>query len=308
VFGAWTPPARVGVEAPRVVHGIHNTGVHGAGFHALFSRLHGGLVSYRFGTGAGRGRELLGGIVRPNFWHAPTANERGWGGPAEDGAWLIASRYLRVTPESSDPEVTIGDDGTVTLVYRYALPALPATVCEVAYRVDGAGRVEVTQTMELAPGLPALPEFGTLITTAAPLNRWRWYGEGPEESYVDRRAGARLGAYETDVATALTPYLRPQEAGSRTGVRWAEVTDDQGVGLRLDAEGGMEFSALPWSPDEIEAAAHPNELPPIHRTVLRPALMRRGVAGDDSWGARTLPQYRLPTSGTLRFRFGFTGF
>ena len=90
-------------------------------------------------------------------------------------------------------------------------------------------------------------------------------------------------------------------------MRWAEVTDARGVGLRLDAEDGMEFSALPWTPDEIETAAHPNELPPIQRTVLRPALMRRGVGGDDSWGARTLPEYRLPTTGTLRFRFGFTG-
>jgi beta-galactosidase len=69
----------------------------------------------------------------------------------------------------------------------------------------------------------------------------------------------------------------------------------------------MEFSALPWTPDEIEAAAHPNELPPIHRTVLRPALMRRGVGGDDSWGARTLPEYRLPRAGVLRFTFTFTG-
>jgi beta-galactosidase len=69
----------------------------------------------------------------------------------------------------------------------------------------------------------------------------------------------------------------------------------------------MEFSALPWTPDQIEAAAHPNELPPSHRTVLRPALMRRGVGGDDSWGARTLPAYRLPRAGVLRFTFTFTG-
>lgn len=307
VFGAWTPPARVGAAPIRLVNGIHNTGVHGERFHVLFSRLHGGLISYRFGDSVEGGRELLGGVVRPNFWHAPTSNERGWGGPAEDGAWLIASRYLRTVPESKDPVVTVGDDGAVTAVYRYRLPGLTATVCEVAYRVDTSGRVEVTQTMTLEDGAPELPEFGTLITTAGVLDTWRWYGEGPEESYVDRRAGARLGVHRTDVATALTPYLRPQEAGSRTGVRWAEVTDSRGVGVRLDAEGGMEFSALPWSPDEIEAAAHPHELPAIHRTVLRPALMRRGVAGDDSWGARTLPQYRLPTSGTLRFRFGFTG-
>ncbi len=302
VFGVWQAPARVGAAPVRVVHGIHNTGVHGADFGVLFSRVHGGLVSYRF-----HDRELLGGIVRPNFWHAPTSNERGWGGPAEDGAWLVASRYLRTLPESTDPQVSVGDDGSVTAVYRYALPVQPATVCEVAYRVDASGRVEVTQSMDLVDGLPALPEFGTLLTTSADFDRWRWYGDGPDESYVDRRSGVRLGVHETSVATALTPYLRPQEAGSRTGVRWAEVTDARGVGVRLDSEAGMEFSALPWTPDEIEAAAHPNELPPTRHTVLRPALMRRGVGGDDSWGARTLPQYRLPTTGTLRFRFGFMG-
>lgn len=307
VFGVWTPPAVVGAAAPRVVHGIHNTGVHGERFQVIFSRLHGGLTSYRFGDGAEGGRELLRGIVRPNFWHAPTANERGWGGPLEDGAWLLASRYRVAPPDAMDPVVTVADDGSVTAVYRYALPVRPATVCELAYRVDGSGRVEVTQTMELAEGLPELPEFGTMLTTATALENWRWYGEGPEESYVDRRAGARLGVHETDVRTALTPYLRPQEAGNRTGVRWAEVTDGRGVGIRFDAADGMEFSALPWTPDEIEAATHPHLLPPSHRTVLRPALMRRGVGGDDSWGARTLPQYRLPTTGTLRFRFGFTG-
>ncbi|AYF97669.1 glycoside hydrolase family 2 TIM barrel-domain containing protein [Protaetiibacter intestinalis] len=307
VFGAWAPPASVGAAPLRLVHGIHNTGVHGERFHALFSRLHGGLGSYRFGDAADGGRELLTGVVRPNFWHAPTSNERGWGGPAEDGAWLIASRYLRVSPDSRDPEVTQLDDGSVRVVYRYPLPVQPATVCELAYRVDAAGRVEVTQTMELSDALPELPEFGVLLGTRPELDRWRWYGDGPEECYVDRREGARLGVHEVPVAEALTPYLNPQEAGSRTGVRWAEVTDARGTGLRLDAEGGMEFSALPWTPDEIEAARHPNELPPSVRTVLRPALMRRGVGGDDSWGARTLPEYRLPRTGTLRFRFGFTG-
>lgn len=302
VFGVWQPPTRVGAAPVRVVHGIHNTGVHGANFGVLFSRVHGGLVSYRF-----HDRELLGGIVRPSFWHAPTSNERGWGAPAEDGAWLVASRYLRTLPESTDPQVSVDEDGAVTAVYRYALPVQPATVCEVSYRVDATGRVDVTQSMQLTEGLPPLPEFGTLLTTSADFDRWRWYGDGPDESYIDRRSGVRLGVHETPVATALTPYLRPQEAGSRTGVRWAEVTDARGVGVRLDSETGMEFSALPWTPDEIEAAAHPNELPPTRHTVLRPALMRRGVGGDDSWGARTLPQYRLPTTGTLRFRFGFMG-
>jgi beta-galactosidase len=146
-----------------------------------------------------------------------------------------------------------------------------------------------------------------LLEAPADLHRLRWYGEGPDECYVDRRNGARLGVYSSDVTRQLTPYLRPQEAGSRTGVRWAEVTDERGAGLRFDCTDGMEFSALPWTPFEIENAAHHVELPPIHRTVLRPALMRRGVGGDDSWGARTHPEYLLPTGTELVFRFGFEG-
>ncbi|WP_454113237.1 beta-galactosidase small subunit-related protein [Microbacterium maritypicum] len=104
----------------------------------------------------------------------------------------------------------------------------------------------------------------------------------------------------------LTPYIRPQEAGNRTGVRWAEVTDARGAGLRFEGDPTMEFSALSWTPAEIESALHPNELPPIHRTIVRPALMRRGVAGDDSWGSRPLERYLLPT-GDLEFRFAFRG-
>jgi beta-galactosidase len=308
VFGIWTPAIHVGQEPPRLVRGTHNVGVHGRGFHVLFSRLHGGLVSYRFGESVDGGRELLDGIVRPNFWHAPTSNERGWNGPAEDGAWMLASRPTsRPLPGSADPTIEVGTDGSVTATFKYTLPMSPMTVCEIAYRVDASGRIGVTQTMDLVDGLPSLPEFGTLITTNADFNQWRWYGDGPEECYIDRRAGTRLGIHETPVASALTPYLRPQEAGSRTGVRWAEVTDHSGVGIRIDSAAGMEFSALPWTPDEIEAAEHPSALPPITRTVLRPALMRRGVGGDDSWGARTLPEYHLPVSGALQFRFGLTG-
>ena len=172
--------------------------------------------------------------------------------------------------------------------------------------MDGDGRIEVTLTLAPGDGLPDPPEFGLLLLTDASLHHLRWYGEGPLECYVDRRHGARLGVYAADVADQLTGYLRPQEAGSRTGVRWASVTDDHGWGLRFEAEEPMEFSALPWTPFEIENAAHPTDLPPVRHTVLRPALMRRGVGGDNSWGAMTHPEFRLP-AGDLVSRFGFGG-
>ncbi|QHC67944.1 DUF4981 domain-containing protein [Rathayibacter sp. VKM Ac-2759] len=301
-------PARESSPRPEVVDGTHNVGVRGEGFSVLFSRLHGGLMSYRWGGGAEGGRELLTSIPMPSFWHAPTANERGWGGPFEDGQWLLASRYARAVGASLRTAQVTEDDSAVTVGFRYELPTTPRAVCSVDYRVTGDGRIDVTVSMEVPDGLPDLPEFGMQLTTSADAHRLRWYGDGPDECYSDRRLGSRLDVWESDVAHELPPYLKPQESGSRTGVRWAEVTDDDGWGLRLECAGGMEFSALPWTPYEIENAQHPNELPPVQRTVLRPALRRRGVAGDDSWGARTHPEYRVRSGeGPLVFRFRMSG-
>ena len=315
VPAAERPRAAVVTEAPpRLVRGIHNVGVHGAHFTTLFASVQGGLLSYRYGRTHDGGRELLASSPRPSFWHAPTSNERGWGMPFEDGPWLLASRYAK---PAGQPAVEQRDD-SVEVTYRYDLPTGSgerASSCDVAYRVFGDGRVEVTQMLRPGEGLTDPPEVGLLLETSADLSRLRWYGDGPDESYVDRRAGARVGVWEADVTTQLTRYLRPQEAGNHTGVRWATVTDSQGRGLRLTAGAdggpvpattGMELSALPWTPFEIENARHHTELPPVHRTVLRPALMRRGVGGDDSWGARTHPEFLLPRD-ELVFRFSFQG-
>ncbi|ACZ29951.1 glycoside hydrolase family 2 TIM barrel [Xylanimonas cellulosilytica DSM 15894] len=296
-------PVETTPRPPRLVRGIHNVGVHGDHFTTLFSQVHGGLQSYRYGITRDGGHELLASVPKPSFWHAPTSNERGWGMPFEDGGWLLASRYARAT---GTPTVVEHPD-SVSVGFTYELPTTPSSSCDVAYRVFGDGRVEVTQTLRPGDGLTDPPELGLLIETPADLTRLRWYGEGPHESYVDRRAAARLGVWSSDVREELTPYLRPQEAGNHTGVRWAEVTDARGRGLRVSAgEEPLELSALPWTPFEIENARHHTELPPVHRTVLRPALMRRGVGGDDSWGARTHPEYLLP-HGELVFRFAFQG-
>lgn len=304
-----TAPARVSAEPPVLVRGLHNVGVRGPRFEALFSLASGGLVSYRFGETPETGRELLRVAPHPSFWHAPTANERGWGMPARDGQWLLASRYARPLPDRELPDVVAHADH-VEVRSASLLPTTPTSECDVTYRVFGDGRVEVALALRPGADLPDPPELGMLVTADAELRHVRWYGDGPEECYVDRRSGARLGVYSGDVATQLTANVRPQESGSHTGVRWAEVTDDRGAGMRFDAAGagstgGMEFSALPWTPFEIENARHPNELPPILHTILRPG-MRRGVGGDDSWGARTHPEYLLPR-GDLTFAFSFVG-
>lgn len=286
--------------APRVVRGMHNIGVHGSNFSAIFSRLYGGLQGYRY-----CGKDLLKAVPMPNFWHAPTSNEKGWGGPFEDGQWLLASRYARFQMSPDNPSLE-ERDGQAVVTYLYELPTVPLSACTVEYAVDGSGRIEVTLTLDPGEGLSDLPEFGVLFKTGAELSQLTWYGEGPSESYVDRRLGARVGVFQQRVDEQLTPYLRPQEAGSHTEVRWAEVTDDRGRGLRFEAAVPMEFSALPWSPFEVESAAHHNELPPVSNTFIRPALARRGVAGDDTWGARPHAEFLIPAQ-NLVFKFAFQG-
>ena len=292
--------------APEVINGIHNVGVRGPHFLALFSRLYGGLQSYRYGLTSDGGGQLFTSTPTPNFWHAPTSNERGWSAPFIDGDWLLASRYAEPVRSASNPTVEELAD-SVVVTFDYELPTRPVSACSVSYRVFGDGRIEVTLRVAPGTGLGDLPEFGMLFSVDADHGNLRYYGEGPEECYLDRRGGARLGVYEARVDELLTPYLRPQEAGSRTGVRWAEVTDAKGAGIRFECPRGMEFSALPWSPFEIENAAHAVDLPPTQRTWIRPALMRRGVAGDNAWGAQTHPEYRLPANGELEFRFSFRG-
>ena len=159
---------------------------------------------------------------------------------------------------------------------------------------------------EPAPETGEMPEFGVMMKLDADCDRVRWYGLGPEENYVDRQSGARLGIWRRSVRDGLARYLVPQECGNVTGVRWAEVTDARGRGLRFSGD-GMEFSALPYTPHELESAAHSYELPPVHYTVVRCALKQMGVGGDDSWGARTHEEYLLDASKPLDFTFRFEG-
>ena len=179
-------------------------------------------------------------------------------------------------------------------------------IAEAECRVMPSGRLEVTLRYDPAEGLPEPPEFGMIMKLDADYNRVRYYGLGPEENYIDRRSGAKLGIWKYRAEENLTPYLLPQECGNRTGVRWAEITDAAGRGLRIFLNGG-EFSALPWTPHELENAAHGFELPPVCYTVLKMSARQMGVGGDNSWGARTLDEYLLDVSQPLVFRFALEG-
>ena len=129
---------------------------------------------------------------------------------------------------------------------------------------------------------------------------------GPEETYSDRCHGAKLGIYRNKVTDNMAKYLMPQECGNKVGVRYAKVTDEQGNGLLFEGN-EMEFSALPYTPHELENAMHDFELPNIHHTVVRAAKAQMGVGGDDSWGSSVHPEYLLDVSSKMKFEFSLKG-
>ena len=288
----------------KVVRGKVNIGVKGDDFDCLFSLLNGGLVSYRYA-----GKEMIGKIPMPNFWRAPVNNDNGSMAPGRYAQWKIASMYIshRNGGMFDNVPTTVEEtEHSVTITYTYYMPTTPASKCQAAYTVYGDGTVETKLTYDPVEGLPDMPEFGMMFKLNADYDNVEWYGYGPEETYADRRHGAKLGIYKNKAADNMAKYLVPQECGNKVGVRYAKVTDDRGRGLLFSGD-ELSFSALPYTPHELENAAHPYELPQVHYTVVRVALAQMGVGGDDSWGAWVHPEYHIDVTKPLEFTFRFRG-
>ena len=296
-------------EKLTVIHSTHNLGVRGAHFEVLFSVLNGGLVSYKYA-----GREMIEAIPKPNFWRAPTDNDCGNLMQMRYAQWKIASMYLNhkdyrqgMYGPGNIPEVE-EKENSVKVTFKYLMPTTPASECFLSYEVSGDGRVKTTLTYDPVKELGDMPEFGVIFKFNADYDHVEWYGLGEAETYADRKKGAKLGIYSNLVKDNIARYMVPQECGAKEEVRWAKVTDRKGRGMLFEMDGEpMMFSALPYTPHEMENAMHPYELPEVHYTVVRAAKAQMGIGGDDSWGARTHEEYLLNADGKMEFSFVFKG-
>lgn len=304
-------PKKTCPEGVKVIRSTHNIGVRGAHFEVLFSVLNGGLVSYKYA-----GKEMIEAIPKPNFWRAPTDNDCGNLMGMRYGQWKLASMYLshkdfRQGPygPANMPEVEVNEK-SVKVAYTYIMPTTPTSECKLSYEVFGDGRVKTTLVYYPVKELGDMPEFGVIFKFNADYDRVEWYGLGEAETYSDRKKGAKLGIYANMVADNIARYMVPQECGAKEEVRWAKVTDRKGRGMLFEMDennGPMMFSALPYTPHEMENAMHPYELPEVHYTVVRVAKDQMGIGGDDSWGARTHEEYLLKTDKKMEFSFVFKG-
>ncbi|MBQ6806969.1 MAG: DUF4981 domain-containing protein [Lachnospiraceae bacterium] len=293
-----------------VIRGKNNIGVRGEEFEALFS-VNTGLSSYKYA-----GKELLEQIPKPNFWRAPIDNDEGNNMMGRYAQWKIASLYLTAKgigkkrealggTQYDNPIVTEEKDHVV-ITYRYRFQTTPDGECKVIYRVYGDGRIQTTLSYDPVKELGDMPEFGMIFKFHADYDHVEWYGNGPEETYEDRKEGAKLGVYKNLVKDNIAKYMVPQECGNKTGVRYAKLTDRKGRGILFTGD-KMNFSALPYTPHEMENARHPFELPKVHYSVVRVSKQQMGVGGDDSWGALVHPEYLIDVKQNLEFTFTFRG-
>ena len=249
-----------------------------------------------------------------------TDNDRGAGHGFDRARWAAAGRYARCV----DVAVDASEEGVaVAYVYELATPARSRVTLR--YAIDSAARIRLTADYPGEAHAPTIPAFGVEWALPGELRHLRYYGLGPEETYADRSSGARLGVWETTAARDYAPYLVPQETGNHRGVRWAEITDGAGSGIRVrrhdadgsalaaaDAEGAaldaaegstLNVSVLPYSSAQIEEASHQWELADPSRTpltYLRLLAGQMGVGGDDSWGSPVHEKYHIPADRPLR--------
>lgn len=303
IYEIEAPQQRKAPSYMKVTDGTYNLGIKGEHFEVLFDKGGKGLVSYVYG-----GREMIKAIPKPNFWRAPTDNDNGNQMPFRYAQWKLASMYqLNGIPGSKEPNpVIVQETDKVTVTYTYYLPTTPESSCEVAYTVTGDGTVHTALSYNPPKGIHDMPEFGMLFKFDADYENLTWYGYGPAETYCDRERGGKLGIHHNKVADNIAQYLVPQECGNHTHVRRASVTDNLGRGMEFSGK-ELSFSALPYTPHELENAMHSYELPPVYYTVVRVALQQMGVAGDDSWGARTHEEYLIDVTKPLELHFSFRG-
>lgn len=236
-------------------------------------------------------------------------NDNGSMAPARYAQWKIASMYISHRNGGmfdNVPTKVEEKDNTVTVTYTYFMPTTPAGKCQVSYTVFGDGTIETKLMYDPVEGLPDMPEFGMMFWFNADYDNLTWYGMGPDETYADRRHGAKLGIYSNKVADNMAKYLVPQECGNKVGVRYARLVDAKGRGMMFEGD-ELSFSALPYTPHELENAAHVYELPQVHHTIVRVALAQMGVGGDDSWGSLVHPEYHIDVTKPLEFTFRFKG-
>jgi len=248
-----------------------------------------------------------------NVWRAPLDND-GVKGHAEQwhakwkplGRWMNAG-FDTLTPalQSVDVQQPDAEHITISMTHHCACRGQESGFThQQVYTIHAGGTIEATHSFGMDQGIVDPPRLGIRLQLAESLEQLAWFGHGPHETYVDRKAGAPIGHYKGTVSDQYVPYIVPQEHGNKEGVRWFELVSADGTGIHIQAEGTLSFSASHLTPEDLTKAYHTNELKPLKPITLLIDAAQRGL-GSASCGPDTLEEYRI-SNGTYTLRYTIT--
>ncbi|MFP4621095.1 MAG: glycoside hydrolase family 2 TIM barrel-domain containing protein [Bacteroidales bacterium] len=262
--------------------------VNGSDFQYTFHKERGMLTSLHY-----KGTELIKSPPRFNVWRAPIWNQTDrWGGNPMAPNWR---RYglNRLQTEVKEVNVTQENQALTIQVQTIEAAANASTKFEVGYtyEINGTGEVTLHHSVAPASDMPEwLPKIGTQMVFPDDFERFAWYGRGPFETYPDRKSGAKMGWYEKQVDDLYEPYLVPQEHGNRTDVRWAALTNEEGIGMYISGDALLNFSARNFSLDNLTRAQYTFQLKDHDGTIVN---MDHKVSGVGGTPVKTLEKYRV---------------
>ncbi|MCJ8012666.1 NPCBM/NEW2 domain-containing protein [Paenibacillus sp. KQZ6P-2] len=250
-----------------------------------FNKSTGTIDSFKY-----QGKDLIKQGPIPNFWRAPTDNDKGNGEPSRTATWKNAGKNRTVTKAT----VTEIGEKIVRIDVEGTLPTTTESSYKTSYTIFGNGDITVSNYMKPgATSLPEIPEVGNILTIPQEFEHITWYGRGPSENYQDRNTGSDVGLYNSTVEDQFFPYIEPSETGNKTDVRWVALTNSDGAGLMAIGAPIIEANALHYTPDDLDGPLHPYQLKHHDDITLRVNYKQMGVGGDNSWGAKAHEPYML---------------
>ncbi len=260
------------------------------GFSVTFSKNEGKLTSLKYNN-----EEIIIKGLTPNFWRALTDNDVANGTPERCGIWKNIEEDMQLTDFSFN-----GTDSKVKYITsKYSLKKQNSSL-EMSYAVYPGGEIKVT--MSFMPGdmpLPEIPRFGMYLIAREDISKISWFGRGPHENYSDRKSSAAIGIYNSTVAEQYHPYVRPQETGNKTDVRWASFVNDDEKGILIKGEKPLNVSAWHFTQEDIDYV--PFDIKRKHGGSIEKRDLiwinidndQMGVGGDNTWGAHVHPEYTI---------------
>ncbi|MCQ2193948.1 MAG: DUF4981 domain-containing protein [Paludibacteraceae bacterium] len=277
-----------------VKKGYNEVTVEGAGFAVTIDQTSGVIKQYMMD-----GQLLLKDGPAPNFWRAPTDNDKGNRMEERCKTWRYAGAkrgiHLCEIKEISDQEAQV--------YFQIDIAEAGSTRMALTYTIYGSGDVLVDYTVWPDNTKSELPNVGTLMTIPGEFENVRWFGRGPHENYIGRNRSSFMGVFATKADSMTVPYMEIGETGQRTDVRWVTLTNDEGRGLLVVGSPLMEFSAQHYTPEQLTDVKLPWDLKRDEDITLRVDLHQMGLGGIDSWGSKPLDPYMMFSKNTYSHKF-----